>query len=301
MGLTKKLAAFICLLFIVALKLPAQNRAATDIYYHTGKVQPYMANYEEDRGLLLRFYVIANSPERRARLESLAGDYKKRLQSLNFNEMSASDKVDFILFTRTLDNELRTLKTEEQEFNQVSKYVPFADSIYRLEKIRRRGGYLNSQQVAATLNTIKSEVGRLSGSLKSESNMPKHLSNRAEATVRGLQAALKSVHDFYYGYDPAFTWWVAQPYKDLDSSLNSYAGQLRSKIAKEETVKDDSSGIIGNPIGREELIRQLQYEMIPYTPDELVEIANKEFAWCDAEMLKVSKEMGFVPAVLKQQ
>jgi uncharacterized protein (DUF885 family) len=33
--------------------------------------------------------------------------------------------------------------------------------------------------------------------------------------------------------------------------------------------------------------------MIPYTPEELIEIANKEFAWCDAELLKASKEMGF--------
>src|SRR5688572_12866345 len=222
---TKKLTVFICLLFIFASKLPAQNRVATDTYYQTGKVQPFMANYEEDRGLLLRFYVIANSPERRTRMESLATDYKKRLQSLTFNEMSASDKVDYILFNRTLDNELRSLKTEEQEFNQVSKYVPFADSIYRLEKIRRRGGYLNSEQVATTINDIKGQVKKLSNSLKSEGNLPKHLSTRAEATVRGLQAALKSVHDFYYGYDPAFTWWVAQPYKDLDSSLNSYAGQ----------------------------------------------------------------------------
>ena len=33
--------------------------------------------------------------------------------------------------------------------------------------------------------------------------------------------------------------------------------------------------------------------MIPYTPEELVEIANKEFAWCEAEMKKASREMGF--------
>ncbi|MCB1025895.1 MAG: DUF885 family protein, partial [Acidobacteria bacterium] len=34
-------------------------------------------------------------------------------------------------------------------------------------------------------------------------------------------------------------------------------------------------------------------EMIPYSPEELVEIANKEFAWCEAEMKKASREMGF--------
>ncbi len=55
----------------------------------------------------------------------------------------------------------------------------------------------------------------------------------------------------------------------------------------------DGSGIIGNPIGNEELIRQLREEMIAYTPDELIAIANKEFAWCDVEMLKASREMGF--------
>jgi uncharacterized protein (DUF885 family) len=33
--------------------------------------------------------------------------------------------------------------------------------------------------------------------------------------------------------------------------------------------------------------------MIPYTPEELVEIANKEFAWCEGEMKKASREMGY--------
>src|SRR5262249_16964704 len=32
---------------------------------------------------------------------------------------------------------------------------------------------------------------------------------------------------------------------------------------------------------------------IAYTPDELIAIANKEFAWCDREMLRASNEMGF--------
>ena len=33
--------------------------------------------------------------------------------------------------------------------------------------------------------------------------------------------------------------------------------------------------------------------MIAYTPDELVGIANQEFAWCDREMLRATKELGF--------
>ncbi len=55
----------------------------------------------------------------------------------------------------------------------------------------------------------------------------------------------------------------------------------------------ESSDIIGSPIGREALMSELAYEMIPYTPEELIAIANKEFAWCDNEMKRASREMGY--------
>ena len=37
----------------------------------------------------------------------------------------------------------------------------------------------------------------------------------------------------------------------------------------------------------------LHAAMIAYTPDELIALANQEFAWCDREMLRASREMGF--------
>jgi uncharacterized protein (DUF885 family) len=55
----------------------------------------------------------------------------------------------------------------------------------------------------------------------------------------------------------------------------------------------DDSGITGRPLGREALLSELAGEMIPYTPEELIAIAEKEFAWCDAEMRRASREMGF--------
>ena len=52
------------------------------------------------------------------------------------------------------------------------------------------------------------------------------------------------------------------------------------------------SEIVGNPIGREALLSELQYEMIAYTPEELIEIARKELAWCEDQMKKAAREMG---------
>jgi hypothetical protein len=37
---------------------------------------------------------------------------------------------------------------------------------------------------------------------------------------------------------------------------------------------------------------ELQSEMIPYTPEELIAIAQKELAWCENEMKKASRELG---------
>jgi hypothetical protein len=55
----------------------------------------------------------------------------------------------------------------------------------------------------------------------------------------------------------------------------------------------DTGDIVGNPIGRDGLMNELAYEMIPYTPEQLFAIAEKEFVWCENEMKRASREMGF--------
>jgi hypothetical protein len=57
--------------------------------------------------------------------------------------------------------------------------------------------------------------------------------------------------------------------------------------------KKDNSGIPGNARGREGLIRDLEDELIPYTPEQLLVLAEREFVWCDNEMKKASRQMGF--------
>jgi len=57
--------------------------------------------------------------------------------------------------------------------------------------------------------------------------------------------------------------------------------------------RPDASKILGKPRGREGLISDLRDNMIPYTPEQLIALANKEFAWCESEMKKAAREMGF--------
>lgn len=56
--------------------------------------------------------------------------------------------------------------------------------------------------------------------------------------------------------------------------------------------KADASNIKGKPRGREGLISDLRDNMIPYTPEQLIALANREFEWCEREMKKAAREMG---------
>jgi uncharacterized protein (DUF885 family) len=102
---------------------------------------------------------------------------------------------------------------------------------------------------------------------------------------------LKDWHEFRAGYDPEFTWWMRQPFEKADKELFDYATFLRKKLAGAGEGEDDP--VIGDPIGRQALLDALANEMIPYTPEELIDIANREFAWCETEWKRAARDLGF--------
>ena len=257
----------------------AQAPNTTDLYAQTSEMNNLMVNYDADLGTINRFYSTSaaspwgrqasayNSPERRARLLKLNNDYLGKLNQVDFDKMSINGKVDFILFKRNLKDTKYQWQEEQKTYEQVSKYFPFSDRIYALEKPRRRGTAVNGEQTAKELNSIQKEIEKAIAGIKKEEAMDIKLAGFASEAAKGLQGSLKNMFDFYNGYDPLFTWWVPKTYSNVDSLLNVYAALLKSKGKETSTQKDDGSGIIGNPIGSKELIRQLQLEFIPYTAE----------------------------------
>jgi uncharacterized protein DUF885 len=72
-----------------------------------------------------------------------------------------------------------------------------------------------------------------------------------------------------------------------------YLSRVGETIPPGPPRKPDNLDLRGTPRGREGLINDLQDAMIVYTPEQLIALANKEFAWCEAEMKKASREMGY--------
>ncbi len=259
----------------------------------TSEVAPLMLQYDADRGSLARTYTVTCSPERLKRLQLFHQQTLQSLESLDFDKLTQAGKIDYLLFRRDLQQALTDLKTSEKEYSALHNVLAFEDKIFTFEASRRKGEYLPAKETAALMNGLKYDIQTTQKEVEKAPKLSARQNQLATDAVKNLQKTLQEAYHFYEDYDPLFTWWVSKPFAEADSLLGSYASFLSKRVTADSQAKDDGSGIIGNPIGREKLIEQLKYEMIPYTPDELIAIANREFAWCEAEMKKASREMGF--------
>jgi hypothetical protein len=299
----------VAFLVMIVFMTKAQNRSVSDpLFEQTSEVAGKIIQYGQDISAIKDFYSpynvnqhaedqyklhVLNSPEQRKRLLEINGNYLNQLGEMDFASMSIYGKVDYILLKKRINYEIDLLKKEDDQYNQVAKFISFSDRIYALEKKRRRGDFVDGEKVAGELTFILQELKKDSIVYSKLPGIDLPLAKKMHDALLGLKGRLKDFYDFYYSYDPSFTWWVPQPYKILNNALKKYSDLALDKGKLNTTQKADSSGIKGVPIGKQELIRQLQSEMIPYTPEELIKLANKEFAWCDKEMLKASQEMGF--------
>jgi uncharacterized protein (DUF885 family) len=113
---------------------------------------------------------------------------------------------------------------------------------------------------------------------------------RASRAVDDLRRMLSHWFAHRDGYEPDFGWWVRAPKRALDEALSGYAKFLREKVAGVEDAK--TAPLIGDPIGREALLESLAHEFIPYGPEQLLAVAEAEFAWCEARGAECAKELG---------
>jgi uncharacterized protein (DUF885 family) len=257
------------------------------------RLRGVIEKFGEDFGSLNRFYSAQTSPNRAARLEQLYDDELTVLKRVDFDSLNHDEQVDYILFANYLNHQKDELKGYQAQLQEMSVIVPFARVISDLEDARRRMEPIDSAKTAAILNDLAKVVSESQKALDAgTAPKPKRtVAYRAAKAIISLRQTLGNWYKFYNAYDPLFTWWNAEPYKAADDALQRYLGFVNQKLVG--IAPDDNTTIIGDPIGREALIRELQYEMIPYTPEELVAIANKEFAWCEGEMKKASREMGY--------
>jgi hypothetical protein len=121
------------LLFVViAVQASFAAFSQSPLYKQSSEVNNLMVEYQADFGSLSRFYFVENSPERRDRLRKLQREFLQQLNQLKYESLPVGSKVDYTLFKRDLEDQIRSADIEENEYKQVANWFPFADKIYAI-------------------------------------------------------------------------------------------------------------------------------------------------------------------------
>ncbi|HXG83011.1 MAG TPA: DUF885 family protein [Pyrinomonadaceae bacterium] len=293
----KTINAFFCILTIITGAFaPASGQTIDNLNDYNeppSRLRGAIEKYSEDYGSINRFYTSPTSANRSARLQAFYAEWLSMLKGQNFDSLNHNEQIDYLLFKNYLEHERRESSRFTAQLNEMSALLPFAGTISDLEDARRKLETIDQAKTAALLNDLNKQIVAAQKNIEDNkiAKPKKTVANRAARTVGQLRQTLRNWQTFYNGYDPLFTWWNSEPYKAVDQSLQSYQTFLLDKLVG--IKPDDKTTIIGDPIGRAALLEELEYEMIPYAPEELVEIAEREFAWCEAEMKKASSELGY--------
>lgn len=278
----------LAVVFVFAMAVGALGQASES----PSRLRQAIEHHEQDRGAYGRWYSAETSAARRERFRQLYSDRLAELGRIDFARLEHHEKVDHILFQNHLRRELAELDRNAALLEEMMMIVQFAPVISDLEDQRRRLESIDPEQTAAKLDALAAKITETQRAFENGTyQKPKRtVAYRAVRTIASLRSTLRNWYNFHNAYDPKFTWWNKKPYEAVEAALQRYSEYVAGKLVG--IAADDRTTIIGDPIGREALIRELQFEMIPYTPEELVELAEKEFEWCVAELKKASREMG---------
>ncbi|MFO0848160.1 MAG: DUF885 family protein [Gemmataceae bacterium] len=374
-------------------------------------VSPVVAvarRYDADRGSLTRSRTVPLSVGT-ARLAKFSDDWLTALKAVDLVRLSPVERDELAALRARVEGDGQALAARGEADDRARSILGFAMPVVGLLQSHERKDSINPVTAAAVLADLPAQADAARRAVLRETHSRSTVARAAELAAE-LRAAVHKWHGFYDGYDPLFTWWVAQPYKPADAALDGFAkflrehaaklpadtppapvrpqvarwpgggdaeragpvsrsdapdlaamlavkpselipvveqytgggrgrrrgpaetrapadwlaalekldfdklsraGQvdyvlLRATLERDRRLRDlrakaaptpprpkDDTTIPGRPIGREAMLAELAGELVPYTPEELIDLAKQELAWCEAEIKRASREMGY--------
>lgn len=258
-------------------------------------LQRVVERFSDDRRALFRRYDAPHSQERHERLRAFYEEWREKLQAIDFEALDVEGRIDYVLLDNEVTYQLHELERAEALYAEMMAFIPFVPTITRLFDARRRDPAIDARVAADTLEALSEAVTQarrvVAARSEEEVRSARIVAFRSVDALEALRETLEAWYRFYEAYDPLFTWWTSRPYEAADRALDAYTSFLRAEVVGVD--EDGEVPIVGDPIGAEAIEADLWHEMIPYSPEELIAIAETEFAWCEAEMLDAAQAMGY--------
>ena len=299
----------------------------------TSEMRPVIERYDVELRDLNRVYAVPGSGWRRSRLEKFYTEQLRLVENINFDALNQAGKIDYLLLHERLLDERKQLAGEARQEEEIAPLIPFQEAIIGLEEARRRMETIDPRKSAVALAKMTADIAAAKAALPNSKAAPAAMNRAAVrlSQLRNDFHAWFNFYDLYdpmfaWWVDAEYKRAdeALEAHAQLLHTTSGVPGPLeagpgggfggrgggRGGRGETETAETAGRGGAGagrggapagsneelsgiGPAGRDALVEALHAAMIAYTPDELIKLANREFAWCDREMLRASNEMGF--------
>lgn len=259
---------------------------STMIAQPASELRDVVERFASDRDALLRFYSVQGSSLQLLRMREFYHAWQSELEGIAYEQLSLEGSIDWHLLNNKLRHLLMLMAREQSRQQEIAPILPIVDDISALQEARRRFEKVHQVEISKSLTDMAAALKFA----RAHATAGQSVALRAANCISDLKKTLADWFGFYDGYDPLFSWWCRVPYKSLVTELEDHERFLRETIVGHKPGEDEP--IVGDPIGLEGLLADLEHEMIAYTPDELIALAEREMSWCHNEWRKVAAELG---------
>ncbi|GAB5404925.1 MAG: DUF885 family protein [Aureliella sp.] len=262
-------------------------------------VSVWIRQFEADERTLARRY--PTPLERYAtelRKETLAG-WKRKLDGCKFDQLDRDNQIDYLLLRSEVEYRIKKLAIDSARDEAAANMLPYSETLVEFCRAREEVEPISPEQIAEKLNQAAAQAEAETATIQAidpdqrdDDTVRLRLRTlRACELIREIARSVAEADSFYRGYHPEYSWWAEAPIARLKTALTNHRTALRNKVVG--VPDSDKDTIVGLPIGADGLKLELQHEWIAHSPEELVALAKREMAWCDAEMEKASRSLGF--------
>lgn len=266
---------------------------------HLPTMQTFIQTFAADLADIESFLSISFSPTRSSKVEDyLTSTLSSLTQDFDFDQLRQSEQVDYLLLKSHIKRLLHQNEASADKYHaaqDLSLFGQWVDDCIQFVETRHKVGKHGGSEIATVFQKAAGRINDLIHLIDADDSF-KDAKDRfivfwTIAKFSELHGALEEAVAFYQGYDPVISWWTQAPWETLSAKLTALDTALKRKTGIDGPSSADD--IVGDPIGRGALLQELEAEWIAYTPEELVQIGEEEFKWCEREMNKASKALGF--------
>jgi hypothetical protein len=259
------------------------------------RIKQFIQNLTVDLRDLENYYNIPFSSKRILRLGEFFTEQAAGLVTgFDFDKFDQNGKVDWLLTRAYVVRQQQGLRTEWSRIKDLSPLMGWADGLISLCEQRQAARPVDWKDAAQLLSDAKKKIAILQADIQSDKlkeSVTRFIAYRAVQAIQELQRRMEEWHGFYSSYDPMFDWWVKKEWESLPANMQELVVTMRVELIGIGPDQDDA--IVGLPSGRESILDDLKSEIIPYTPEEIIKIGETEYDWCEKEMIKASRDLGY--------